>query len=74
MAYLPNYNEARSWLNDWMALASNGSEYAKRHLRNAAEEQRANLEAVQRAGGHGSINSSEYERSVTMIEDAVSVL
>lgn len=70
MAHLSNYTEAQTWLSDWAARAATGSERARRFIRDAAREQRANLEAVRRNGHSGWCDVREYERSVQMLERA----
>jgi len=74
MSFIPNFNDAQSWLNSWQVLADNGSERAKRFIREAAIEQRANLESVKYRGYHPEIQIPEYERGVRLIERAAKTL
>lgn len=74
MASMANYNDARTWLLDWLVLAEEGSNRAKRFIVDGAREQRANLEAVKRNGSSWCENVEEYERAVVMIEAAAKQL
>lgn len=74
MASMANQNDARAWLNDYLCLAEEGSEWAKRILREGAHEQRANVEAAKRLGSGWCDDVAQYERNVEMIERVVSAL
>lgn len=74
MARISNFNEARQWLTDWLCEAEDGSEWAKRYIREEAQAQRANVEVVKRRGHSGWCDVGEYERAVVMIEAAAARL
>lgn len=74
MTSMANYNDARRWLVDWLVLAEEGSNRAKRFIVDGAREQRANLEAVKRNGSSWCEDVAEYERGVVMIERAAAGL
>ena len=74
MARIDRYHEAQAWLNDWLACVRRGSSYARRRIKEAAVEQRHNLESIKRYGHSGWCNVAEYERSVKMIENAANEL
>ena len=70
MARLFKANETAQYLNEWMQEGERG----KRFIRQAAREQRANLEAVKRNGHGGWCDVAEYEQCVRMIEKRASQL
>lgn len=71
MSRLYIQTEAQQWLNEYMGLVeSKGSLWAGRNIRRAAEEQRANLEAVKRRGYNSEIQIPQYESCVEMLESA----
>jgi hypothetical protein len=70
MANLAKFDEAQSWLAEWMASARRGSASARHMIVTTAIEQRRNLEEVKRYGHSGWCDVAEYERSVRLIEEA----
>lgn len=70
VANLAKFNEAQSWLAEWIASARRGRASARHMIMTTAIEQRRNLEAVKHWGHSGWCDVAEYERGVRLIEEA----
>ena len=70
VANLAKFNEAQSWLAEWMAIVRRGSASARRMIVTTAIEQRSNLEEVKYWGHSGWCDLAEYECGVSPIVEA----